>query len=377
MLAEAAIFLTAAVIAVPLSRRLGLGAVLGYLVAGIVIGPAVLGFVIKVNDILHFAEFGVVLLLFVIGLELQPSAPVDAARPVFGLGERAGAGHRRDPGRHGGWPSASRRCLALVIGLTLSLSSTAFALQMLAEKKPAHHAPRPRRVLHPAVPGPRRHPAAGRRCRCSAAGARRRGRRLAQAGAAQRRASPRSCSAAAAAALLVCAWSLRPHIREVFTATALLVVVGIALLMQPVGLSMALGAFLAGVLLADSRIPPRAGSRHRAVQGPAAGPVLHRRRHVASTSALVHRAAARWSRRSSLGLIAIKAAVLYVHRAARAHDPARRGDLALIHLAGRRVRLRHLRRRGRRAACIDAPLSDLLIVVVTLSHGAHAAACRR
>ncbi len=86
MLAEAAIFLTAAVLAVPLSRRLGLGSVLGYLVAGTVIGPAGLGIVFNVNDILHFAEFGVVLLLFIIGLELQPSRLWTLRKAIFGMG---------------------------------------------------------------------------------------------------------------------------------------------------------------------------------------------------------------------------------------------------------------------------------------------------
>jgi Kef-type K+ transport system membrane component KefB len=70
----AAIFLGAAVVAVPLSKRLGLGSVLGYLAAGVMIGPSALGLVTNVEDILHFAELGVVLLLFVIGLELSRPA---------------------------------------------------------------------------------------------------------------------------------------------------------------------------------------------------------------------------------------------------------------------------------------------------------------
>ena len=85
-LAQAAIFLGTAVIVVPLFRRLKLGAVLGYLAAGMVIGPWGLGVVPHVEATLNFAEFGVVLLLFLIGLELEPSRLWALRRPVFGLG---------------------------------------------------------------------------------------------------------------------------------------------------------------------------------------------------------------------------------------------------------------------------------------------------
>ena len=86
LLGQTAVFLGAAVLAVPLSKRAGLGSVLGYLAAGAVIGPSVLGLVSDVDAILHFAEFGVVLLLFVIGLELQPGRLWVMRRSVFGLG---------------------------------------------------------------------------------------------------------------------------------------------------------------------------------------------------------------------------------------------------------------------------------------------------
>jgi glutathione-regulated potassium-efflux system ancillary protein KefC len=88
------IYLSAAVIAVPLSQALGLGSIIGYLAAGIAIGPWGLGLVTNVQDILHFAEFGVVLMLFLVGLELEP------APPYFWLGQRPGAGLRG--GHHGG-----------------------------------------------------------------------------------------------------------------------------------------------------------------------------------------------------------------------------------------------------------------------------------
>ncbi|MEQ1750216.1 MAG: cation:proton antiporter, partial [Prosthecobacter sp.] len=70
---QAVIYLLAAVVAVPVAKRLGLGSVLGYLIAGILIGPSLLGLVGKVEDVQHFAEFGVVMMLFVVGLELRPS----------------------------------------------------------------------------------------------------------------------------------------------------------------------------------------------------------------------------------------------------------------------------------------------------------------
>ena len=85
-LLQALIFLGAAVIAVPLAKRLGLGSVLGYLAAGVVVGPDLLGLFDDVDEVLHFAEFGVVLLLFVIGLELQPERLWTLRRAVFGLG---------------------------------------------------------------------------------------------------------------------------------------------------------------------------------------------------------------------------------------------------------------------------------------------------
>ena len=80
------IYLSAAVIAVPLSKALGLGSIIGYLAAGIAIGPWGLKLVTNVQDILHFAEFGVVLMLFLIGLELEPSRLWTLRRPIFGWG---------------------------------------------------------------------------------------------------------------------------------------------------------------------------------------------------------------------------------------------------------------------------------------------------
>src|SRR6186713_2223175 len=84
---QAMIFLTAAVIMVPLSKKMGLGSVLGYLLAGIVIGPALLGFIgSEGEDIMHYAEFGVVMMLFIIGLELEPQLLWRLRKSIVGLG---------------------------------------------------------------------------------------------------------------------------------------------------------------------------------------------------------------------------------------------------------------------------------------------------
>src|SRR3954466_16372361 len=130
---QAIIYLAATVIAVPLSKRLGLGSVLGYLVAGMAIGPWGAGLISDVENILHFAEFGVVLLLFLIGLELQPSRLWELRKSVFGYGSAQVLS--------AGLVLALISLLfglslpaALVTGLGLSLSSTAFALQLLGEK---------------------------------------------------------------------------------------------------------------------------------------------------------------------------------------------------------------------------------------------------
>src|SRR5574337_421444 len=133
-LPQVLVFLVAACIAVPLSRKSGFGSVLGYLIAGVVIGPWGLKLITGVDALLNFSEIGVVLLLFIIGLELQPSRLWALRRTVFGMGTvqvlvstvilALGA---RALGLD--W------IMALVAGFGLALSSTAFVLQMLGEKK--------------------------------------------------------------------------------------------------------------------------------------------------------------------------------------------------------------------------------------------------
>jgi len=123
-------YLAAAVIAVPIFARLGLGSVLGYLCGGIVIGPWVLGLITNVEDILHFSEFGVVLLLFLIGLELEPRKLWNMRKPILGAGGAqvlVSAAIIFGIGLLFG----ARWQTALVAGLGLGLSSTAIALQIL------------------------------------------------------------------------------------------------------------------------------------------------------------------------------------------------------------------------------------------------------
>ncbi|MEP3303218.1 MAG: cation:proton antiporter, partial [Roseibium sp.] len=130
---ESIIFLAATVVAVPIAKRLGLGSVVGYLAAGAAIGPFGLGFLGSGEDVLHVAELGVVLLLFVIGLELDPQKLWKMKRDIFGLGTvqvlLTGA-TLYSIGHFLGYSTK----LSLVAGFGLALSSTAFALQILQER---------------------------------------------------------------------------------------------------------------------------------------------------------------------------------------------------------------------------------------------------
>jgi monovalent cation:proton antiporter-2 (CPA2) family protein len=264
-LIQACIYLAAAVIAVPLARRLGLGAVLGYLLAGAAIGPFALGLVGHSGpDVLHFAEFGVVMMLFLIGLELEPARLWALRRALVGLGGlqvvattlvlSGAALALAVPGRE-----------ALVCGLVLSLSSTAMALQSLRERGLARTeagerstavllfqdlAVIPMLVVIPLLASHVPTSAPGGDA-AALSGLPIWGRVLATLSAigivvvAGRFAVPRLLHGLA-----------RSGVREVFTAGALLLVLGIVVLMQSVGLSPALGSFLGGVVLANSEYRP-------------------------------------------------------------------------------------------------------------------------
>ena len=252
LLILAAVFLGAAVIAVPLFKRLGFGAVLGYLAAGAAIGPWGLHVVRDVESVLHFAEFGVVLLLFIIGLELQPSRLWTMRRPVFLQGGLQVAVTALLIGAVAYALGVEWRT-ALVAGLALSLSSTAFALQLLAEKGQlvTRHGRTAFSILlfqdMAAIPIVALVPLLGLDSQTVASAA--------------DVLWPTLQIVAAVAAVIVGGHFLLRHalrliaraeVREIFTACALLTVIGTALIVQQAGLSMALGAFLAGVLLADS-----------------------------------------------------------------------------------------------------------------------------
>ncbi|WP_050467712.1 glutathione-regulated potassium-efflux system protein KefC [Herbaspirillum chlorophenolicum] len=249
-LLKALVYLLAAVAAVPIAKRLGLGAVLGYLLAGIVIGPWGLGLISEVKHILEFSEFGVVLLLFLIGLELDPKRLWALRRSIFGWGSAqvlavtaallAAALAAGVPWRIG-----------LIAALGMSLSSTAIALATLGERKltatPAGAAGFSILLFQDiaAIPMMAAVPLLG---------------------VAASQGSSQGWLHAGQVALVIALLIfggrvlMRPilriiaktDMREIFTAFALLLVIATGLLMQSVGMSMALGTFLAGVLLADS-----------------------------------------------------------------------------------------------------------------------------
>ena len=251
-LIQVTVFLAAAAIAAPLGRFLRIGAVLGYLAAGVVIGPYVLGplYALEhVEEVLKFGEFGVVLLLFVIGLELRPIRLWSMRSAIFGLGAAQlvlTALVLAAIGLVFGLTLAQ----ALFIGLALSLSSTAFALQVLEEKGEltTRHGRLAFSVLLfqdlAAIPLIALAP-------------------LFALGGEEPSMDFRSAGLAIltiAAVIVVGRFLLKRlyqlvaamGVREAMTATALLTVVGVALLMEAVGLSAALGSFIAGALLADS-----------------------------------------------------------------------------------------------------------------------------
>ena len=246
----ALLLLAAGVVGVWLAKQAGLGSVIGYLLAGIAIGPWGLGAFTDVDRILEFAELGIVLLLFVIGLELNPGRLWSLRRAVFGLGALqvlvSGAVLAV-----GAYALGFALKPAVVIGLTLALSSTAFAIQVLSEKRQLttragrsafavllfqDFAVIPLLAAMPVLA------IGGEALDLD---------RLVEAGKVIV-----LLAAIVVGARFLLRYALRvvamTGVREIFAAAALLTVIGMALLLEAVGLSMALGAFLAGVLLADS-----------------------------------------------------------------------------------------------------------------------------
>jgi glutathione-regulated potassium-efflux system ancillary protein KefC len=249
-LSTSLIYLAAAVIAVPLARALGLGSIIGYLGAGIVIGPWGLKLVTDAQTILSVAEFGVVLMLFLIGLELEPRRLWSMRRPIFGWGS-VQMGLCTALIMAAGVVFGVPWQVALAGALGLALSSTAIGLAVLNERR-ALPTNAGQGVLSialfqdvAAIPILALLPLLAPQAAQAAGGG--------WLGAAK--------AAAVIAALLLggrlllrpaLRWIARSRTPEIFTAASLLLVVATAALMQLVGLSMALGAFLAGVLLAES-----------------------------------------------------------------------------------------------------------------------------
>lgn len=250
---DAFVYLTAAVVAVPIARHFGFGSVLGYLGAGVLIGPWLLGLVGNDQDVLHFAEFGVVMMLFLIGLELNPKRLWHMRGPILGLGGVQVAvtglaliGIAMMFGLS--WQTA------LVIAMVLSLSSTAIVIQSLQERgwmnEPAGQNAFSVLLFQDiiVIPFIALIPLLG----------------VADVSATDTGLSGWQQAVAVVvvvAGLVAVGHFLTPpvfrfiakaRIPEIFTALALLIVVGVALLMQKIGLSPALGAFLAGVVLAEN-----------------------------------------------------------------------------------------------------------------------------
>jgi len=248
LLTAGVIYLVAAVVVVPIAARLGIGAVLGYLVAGIAIGPWGLGFISDVDEILHFSELGVVFLMFIIGLELNPAKLWALRRSIFGVGAAQVLVSAAILGVLL-WLTNFSWQAAVIGGIGLAMSSTAMALQLMRDKGMNRSeagqlgfsvllfqdlAVIPALALVPLLAGGDSGHVDWLKV---------------------------GMKVLAFAGMLVGGrYLLRPifrfiaasGVREVFTAASLLLVLGSALFMDMLGLSMALGTFIAGILLAES-----------------------------------------------------------------------------------------------------------------------------
>jgi glutathione-regulated potassium-efflux system ancillary protein KefC/glutathione-regulated potassium-efflux system protein KefB len=361
LLQQAAVFLLTAVVLVPIFQRARLGSVLGYLAAGIAIGPWGLGVVSGIEDTLRFAEFGVVLLLFIVGLELEPARLWALRRTVFGLG-----------GAQVGVTTAvlAAACyalglgwqVALVAGFAGAMTSTALMLASLAERGQlvSRHgrealgislfqdlASIPFLALLPLL--------------SEAAGA--------------HDANWMAAAKGVAALVVVVVASrvvVRPALkfiahhssREIFTAAALLLVVGAALLMSSIGLSMALGAFLAGVLLADSEFRHELEADIEPFKGLLMG--LFFIAVGMSVNLELLRELLLLVMGLAAGLIAVKAAIMYaIERAAGAPDDCAQrvavaispgGEFAFVVIAA-----------GAVAGVLATETAQLAVLVVTVS----------
>ncbi len=359
-LVQAAIFLLTAVLLVPLFQRFGLGAVLGYLAAGVLVGPWGFSIVSEVESTLHFAEFGVVLLLFLIGLELEPARLWALRRPVFGTGGAqvgitglllAGAGLALGLS----WQAA------LTAGFAGAMSSTALVLSALAEKGQLGQphgresfavllfqdlAVIPILALLPLLGG-------------------------------EGHANANWISAAkgvAAIAIVIVGGRVAVHpllkfiathgSREVFTAASLLVVIGSAAIMDRIGLSMALGAFLAGVVLAESEFTHELKADIEPFKGLLLGLFFMAVGMSANLGLL--RAQPLTVLGLAAALIVIKAAVMYaVSRLRGADNESAQRSAVMLSEGGEFAFV--LFAAATTLGVLDEPVAQLLILIVTVS----------
>ncbi len=361
LLEQAAVFLLTAVLLVPLFQRLKLGSVLGYLAAGMVIGPWGLGVIGDAEGTLHFAEFGIVLLLFLIGLELEPARLWALRRSVFGLGGAQVSVTGFVLALAGLWLGVPWE-VALLAGLGLALSSTALVMASLTESRElgtTHGrdtfavllfqdlAIIPMLALMPLL--------------AIAAGP----------------SEPGWLSAVKGVGAIVTVivaghFVVRPALkfiashsnREVFTGAALLLVLGAALLMDMIGLSMSLGAFLAGVLLADSEFRHELQANLDPFKGllmglffMAVGMSANLTLFVATPLLVIGLA---------LGLMAVKAALMFGIARAFGEPAAGAGRISVLLAQGGEFAF-VLFAGATALGVVETKLSQLLVLVVTAS----------
>lgn len=361
-LASGLVYLAAAVLAVPLAKALGLGSIIGYLGAGILIGPWGLGFVTDAQDMLHFAEFGVVLMLFLVGLELEPRRLWAMRYAVFGWGSVQLFGSAAAMTGVAVLLGVDWR-IALVASLGLAMSSTAIGLNVLAERN-----------LMP-----------------TSAGQSVLGVMLLQdvaaipilafvplLAASDLHAQGAGWLGAAKAAAVVAAivfggrlllrpalrWIARSDTPEIFTAASLLLVVATAALMQSVGLSMALGAFLAGVLLAESEYRRQLETDIEPFKGLLLG--LFFIAVGMSIDFAVVLAQPLLIAGIVAGFLAVKAAVLWAMGRAMPLPPSERPPFLILLMQGGEFGF-VVFQAAAGAGVIDAPTSSLLVAAVAIS----------
>jgi len=368
-LSEIALLLAAMAIAPPVARRFGIGTVLGYLLAGILLGPHVLRHVFTTYDaheILELSEFGIVFLLFLIGLELRPKRLWSMRNAIFNLGgsqvfltglvlAAAAAGFGLD------WKAA------LFVGLALALSSTAFALQVMEEQGDlaARHGRLGFAVLLfqdlAAIPLIALAPLFATTA-------------VEVAQTMDMRAAVRGIAVIVAVVLIghfvldkMLRLVARTQVKEAMTAAGLLTVVGVALLMQKAGLSAALGAFIAGALLAESSYRHQLEADLQPFQGlllglffTAVGMSMDLTILFANPARVLLLAAA---------LVATKTLILYMLGRRSGLAPRAAGRLGLSLSQGGEFAF-VLFTAGVSAGVLSDPTSDLLLLVVTLSMAA-------